>query len=142
MLDVDHFKKYNDHYGHQQGDLCLKSVAECLTASIRTDIDLLARYGGEEFIILLPDTPASKATVVAERIRARLQERALPHATSETSPHVTISIGIAQWHPHLSLPELCAQADQALYEAKRKGRDGYSCYAKQVTWMSKEPLLA
>ena len=142
MLDVDHFKKYNDHYGHQQGDLCLKSVAECLTASIRTDLDLLARYGGEEFIILLPDTSASRATVVAERIRARLRERAMPHATSETSSYVTISIGIAQWHPHLSLPELCDHADRALYEAKRKGRDGYSCYAKQVAWISAEPLLA
>ena len=142
MLDVDHFKKYNDHYGHQQGDLCLKTVAECLTASIRTDIDLLARYGGEEFIALLPNTTANQATVVAERIRTKLQERAIPHATSETSPHVTISIGIAQWYPHLSLPELCAQADRALYDAKRKGRDGYSCYAKQVTWMSGSPLLA
>ena len=131
MIDVDCFKLYNDHYGHQAGDQCLTEVAGVLGASARRPADLVARYGGEEFCVLLPDTPLEGATVLAQRILERVDELRLPHEASTVTAHVTISIGVAAHHdmthdarnPAVRKPDmLVAAADAALYEAKRAGR--------------------
>ena len=91
MLDVDHFKRYNDHYGHLQGDVCLQTVADCLRRGIRDEVDSLGRYGGEEFVLYLEDTDLAGAHVVAQRIQGLLAEAALPHAASPTAEVVTIT---------------------------------------------------
>ncbi|MDX7899296.1 GGDEF domain-containing protein [Aeromonas media] len=125
LLDVDFFKRYNDHYGHQAGDECLILVAECLEESVREPGDLVARYGGEEFVVLLQETTLAGGQEVAERIRATLAARALPHEGSDVAPHLTLSQGIAQWRPGESLVMLLERVDGALYEAKGAGRNGY-----------------
>ena len=124
MLDVDHFKRYNDHYGHLQGDACLQTVADCLRRGIRDEVDNLGRYGGEEFVVYLEDTDLAGARVVAQRIQRLLAEAALPHAASPTAPWVTISIGMAPLQAGLSLAAALDQADQALYRVKQQGRNG------------------
>lgn len=117
MMDVDHFKTYNDAFGHQAGDEALSKFAAVLKASLR-DVDCPARYGGEEFLALLPDTDICQAVEVAERIRARLAEEPL------TGGSVTVSVGVAEFWKHgNSLESLIASADAALYHAKRHGRD-------------------
>jgi diguanylate cyclase (GGDEF)-like protein len=117
MMDVDHFKRYNDTHGHQRGDDVLKGVGAVLLEATR-EIDCAARYGGEEFFVLLPETGIADAADVAERIRARLKERIF------AGGRVTISIGIAAFPAHAGTPEeLIAAADAALYQAKREGRD-------------------
>src|SRR5471032_269536 len=122
MLDVDYFKKYNDHYGHLAGDSTLRTVAELITTHGRRTTDLVARYGGEEFALLAAATDATDAFGVAEEICAELARRQLPH---EQSPFgiLTISIGVAVMVPtEDSSPELLVQmADRALYRAKEKG---------------------
>ncbi len=125
MLDVDHFKKYNDGYGHQLGDDCLKRVAAILRQAPERPGDFVARYGGEEFVILLPGTDAPGARRVAERIRDGLIAAGIPHAFSPTAPHVTTSIGIAVMRPRVGADpaRLVAAADEALYAAKDAGRD-------------------
>ena len=125
LLDVDFFKRYNDHYGHQAGDECLILVAECLEESVREPGDLVARYGGEEFVVLLQETDLAAGERVAQRIRATLAARALPHAASEVDPHLTLSQGIAQWRQGESLVMLLERVDGALYEAKGAGRNCY-----------------
>lgn len=124
MLDVDHFKLYNDRYGHPAGDACLVRVGALLQGSLRRPGDLAARYGGEEFALLLPGTDSEGANEVAQRLLAEMDALALPHETSPTATHVTLSIGIAAGFP---LPggngsALTEAADAALYEAKRQGR--------------------
>lgn len=126
LLDVDFFKKYNDHYGHQQGDECLVRLAACLDSATRRSQDLVARYGGEEFIILLPKSDAREAEQVAQRIEALLAGLAMPHAASEVAQWVTVSQGVAQWQPGQNREQLLAAADRALYRAKARGRNGYS----------------
>ncbi|MNZ87386.1 Phytochrome-like protein cph2 [compost metagenome] len=126
LLDVDFFKKYNDHYGHQQGDECLTRLATCLESATRRSQDLVARYGGEEFIILLPKSDADEAVQVAKRIEGLLAGLAMPHAASEVAQWVTVSQGVAQWQPGQNREQLLAAADQALYRAKELGRNGYS----------------
>lgn len=126
LLDVDFFKKYNDHYGHQQGDECLIRLAACLESATRRSQDLVARYGGEEFIILLPKSGAGEAVQVAKRIEGLLAGLAMPHAASEVAQWVTVSQGVAQWQPGQNREQLLAAADQALYRAKELGRNGYS----------------
>ncbi len=125
MLDVDHFKKYNDQYGHPQGDECLKKISKSLkTASTRPG-DLVARYGGEEFAILLPGTDMGGATAVAERVRLAIQAMQIVHAGNAGSV-VTISAGVAAMVPsrkYNSPADLILLADQALYEAKESGRN-------------------
>ena len=125
MLDVDSFKPYNDHYGHQQGDSALRSVAECLSQQIRCPRDLGARYGGEEFIVLLPQTDLGGAALIAERVRSAVAALAIPHQAS-THGHLTVSIGVAAVVPKPGEREtmLIAAADEALYEAKNAGRNG------------------
>ena len=125
LLDVDFFKRYNDHYGHQAGDECLILVAECLEESVREPGDLVARYGGEEFVVLLQETTLAGGQEVAERIRATLAARALPHEGSDVAPHLTLSQGIAQWRQGESLVMLLERVDGALYEAKGAGRNCY-----------------
>ena len=125
LLDVDFFKRYNDHYGHQAGDECLILVAECLEESVREPGDLVARYGGEEFVVLLQETDLAAGERVAQRIRTTLAARALPHAASEVDPHLTLSQGIAQWRQGESLVMLLERVDGALYEAKGAGRNCY-----------------
>jgi two-component system chemotaxis family response regulator WspR len=125
MLDIDFFKLYNDHYGHQGGDDCLKSVAECLDGSIHRDTDFLARYGGEEFSVILPETHLEGAIKVAETIRENIETLELPHAKSKVSDFVSISIGVSAVIPLMATePEiLITAADQALYRAKENGRN-------------------
>ncbi|MGQ9725042.1 MAG: diguanylate cyclase domain-containing protein [Tepidimonas sp.] len=125
MFDVDHFKRYNDHYGHQAGDACLQAVARALKREIYRESDLLARYGGEELVALLADTDGDGARVVAERAVAAVRALALPHAASPTAPVVTISAGSASLVPTVPEdgPRLLRLADAALYAAKQAGRD-------------------
>ena len=125
LADVDMFKRYNDHYGHQGGDTCLKAVAGILQQQIFRTADLPARYGGEEFAIILPNTDLAGAEIVAERLRREIEALELPHAASEISPWVTLSLGVASCVPLVNgQPEdLVAEADTALYAAKKQGRN-------------------
>lgn len=125
LADVDYFKRYNDHYGHQGGDECLKAVAGILQREIFRPTDMVARYGGEEFAIILPATDLQGALTVAERLRFDMERSALPHAASETGPWVTLSIGVAAFVPDRDAlsATLVAKADKALYKAKGSGRN-------------------
>jgi diguanylate cyclase (GGDEF)-like protein len=126
MGDVDHFKAYNDGYGHGRGDECLRSVAKVFDRALRRPADLAARYGGEEFICLLPETDQDGARIVAEQIMAQMAELALPHAYSPISRQVSVSVGLAtarrpsQGRPCHTLVE---EADRWMYEAKARGRN-------------------
>jgi len=123
MLDIDHFKRVNDTYGHQQGDLVLQAVARVILESIRKDIDLPCRFGGEEFILLLPSTPMTGATVLAERIRQRCEEMEV--AIESQNIKITLSIGLAELSKDalVSKDELIRRADAMLYVAKSQGRN-------------------
>ncbi|AEI40691.1 diguanylate cyclase [Paenibacillus mucilaginosus] len=125
LFDIDYFKRYNDRYGHQAGDECLREVAGILQRSVGPG-DLAARYGGEEFVVLLPDQEEEEAVRTAERFRQALARRGIPHELSEVSGSVTVSIGIASaTASDTGNPgSLLQEADQALYEAKRSGRNG------------------
>jgi diguanylate cyclase (GGDEF)-like protein len=124
LLDVDHFKKFNDHYGHQAGDACLVRVAEALAAGARRASDLAARYGGEEFAVVLPDTGADEARRIGEALRRAIETLGLAHAGSSAG-HVTISVGIAVQPAQAGAdPDaLLRVADAALYRAKHAGRN-------------------
>ena len=123
MVDVDHFKRFNDHYGHQAGDVCLREVANQLSSAVRRQGDCVARLGGEEFAILLPGGGRDAALRVARRLVWRLENQAIAHAASPVRPHVTVSQGVSVWKPEMSGAVLIAQADAALYQAKEKGRN-------------------
>lgn len=125
MLDVDFFKRYNDAYGHQGGDECLRQVAAAMNSVVKRASDTVARYGGEEFAILLPATELSGAVVVAERILAAVASLKLPHSGSAVADHVTVSIGVASARVTNSGVPACliAEADAALYMAKESGRN-------------------
>ncbi|AFJ47223.1 GGDEF domain-containing protein [Shimwellia blattae] len=123
MLDVDHFKQYNDHYGHQAGDGCLAAVARVLASSVRAPADLVARYGGEEFVVILPEASLAEAGQVADRIQASLQAAALPHVASQVSDQVTVSMGIAVSEGCHTVAQVISRADRALYRAKQQGRN-------------------
>ena len=125
MIDVDHFKAYNDHHGHQQGDECLRLVARLLVESVGRPGDLVARYGGEEFVCLLPEIGEDGARAVAEKFADALAEAAIPHPGSTLDGRLTISIGVASVDDlNTRRPmEAVALADKLLYEAKRAGRD-------------------
>jgi diguanylate cyclase (GGDEF)-like protein len=125
FLDVDHFKNYNDNYGHPAGDIVLRRIGAVLTMVSKRAQDLLARYGGEEFVVLLPQTDPEHGCLLAEGIRQDVQALGIPHDYSEAADVVTVSLGVAsllpdrQCHPE----DLLSQADQALYEAKQSGRN-------------------
>lgn len=124
LVDVDHFKAFNDHYGHQAGDECLRAVALALAAAVQRPGDLPARYGGEEFAVILPDTELDGAAAMAERLRAAILALAIPHAGNSAGPVVSISVGAAALFPPMASPaELVARADHALYDAKHHGRN-------------------
>ena len=125
MADIDHFKRYNDHYGHGAGDICLIKVATALASSVERPGDLVARFGGEEFIALLPETNFEGARLVAERFRNHVEALQLTHKFSKASDLVSISVGFSTVHPHLEddANVLLKQADHMLYQAKRKGRN-------------------
>jgi diguanylate cyclase (GGDEF)-like protein/PAS domain S-box-containing protein len=128
MLDIDHFKFYNDTYGHLAGDECLKAVAKALSSSIKRGSDVVARYGGEEFAIILTETDLEGAKIVGERIRAKVEAMAIPHIASKVHSVVTCSVGVAAVMPNpLSKPDtLISKSDNALYESKRSGRNRVS----------------
>lgn len=125
MIDVDHFKSYNDYHGHPRGDHVLREVASIFKQSLR-DLDLVARYGGEEFAVVLLDTPAGAAALVAEKLRAAVEEYPFPGAElSQPLGRLTISVGVASFpEDGLSPVEILDAADRALYRAKDRGRNG------------------
>ena len=124
MMDIDHFKMFNDSYGHQHGDECLKRVAEAIGDVARRSGDVVARYGGEEFAVILPNTALAAAEVIADRIRRAVESLRIVHRSSASSAVVTMSIGgattVAQ---DIDAAALVSAADQALYGAKRSGRN-------------------
>src|SRR5262245_51139942 len=124
MIDVDHFKLYNDSYGHPEGDACLTRLGEALAGIAADNMGFAARYGGEEFSLLLPNTSALRAMEVGETVRTAVQELALPHATSSHKA-VTVSIGVASTVPGESQRpgDLIEAADAALYAAQHRGRN-------------------
>ncbi|MFB9950250.1 diguanylate cyclase [Rhizobium puerariae] len=137
MLDADHFKLFNDTYGHAAGDECLRAIARVIAGSIRRGKDLAARYGGEEFAVLLPDTDAAGAFRAAENIRRRIAGLRLRHERNLPWGHVTISVGVATFDPAGSeltrIADLFEQADQALYQAKNAGRNRSAAAERVVT---------
>ncbi len=126
ICDVDFFKQYNDTYGHQAGDECLKSVARLLKEQLRRPADLVARYGGEEFAVILPGTGDAGARRLAQRMCRAVESEVIPHQYSPVAPVVTLSIGVATAMPRQddqSLDTLLQAADRALYQAKDQGRN-------------------
>ncbi len=125
MIDIDFFKQYNDYYGHLQGDICLKEIAQRLSQMTKRTLDLCARYGGEEFVLLLPNTDIEQAARLAEECREKVIQLAIAHESSEICDVVTISAGVCTVVPSttVSSSSLVAAADAALYQAKRGGRN-------------------
>ena len=124
VIDIDHFKAYNDYYGHPQGDECLRQVATAMQANSR-DADLVVRFGGEEFVVLIANASPEAAKPAAERIRCNVEALEIPNHGVSAQSVVTVSVGVAVLYPKVSLApaELLSQADEALYEAKRQGRN-------------------
>lgn len=131
-IDIDHFKKFNDHYGHAKGDHCLAAVGRAIGDALLRPADLAARYGGEEFVVLLPDTDLNGALDVARRLLAGVAALDIPHAASGTASFVTVSAGVAAMLPCPALRQgdLLELADRALYEAKQSGRHRVCCAAE------------
>ena len=128
MIDIHDFKMYNDLNGHQAGDLALQISAQALKGALRS-ADVASRYGGEEFCILLPQTSASEASVLAERIRDKIEHTTYPHAKTQPLGAVTISIGVSTFSESVNTAEqIIWAADRALYEAKRQGKNKISSY--------------
>lgn len=125
MLDIDHFKAFNDHYGHGAGDICLVTVATTLARNLSRPGDMMARYGGEEFAVVLPETDLAGASQMAERMREALAIQRMPQAPDTGNGMVTLSAGVASGVPDeaSSIASLLEAADRKLYEAKRQGRN-------------------
>ena len=125
LADIDYFKAFNDHYGHQAGDDCLQRVARVFREVLQRPGDLAARYGGEEFVVVLPKTDLEGAVVIAESIRTRVERLNIPHESSKTTNYVTLSLGVATVRPspRMHPADLVGLADKALYQAKQKGRN-------------------
>jgi diguanylate cyclase (GGDEF)-like protein len=126
MIDIDFFKDYNDHYGHIQGDECLKAITKTLQCLMRCSTDFCARYGGEEFAVILPNTDGCEAANMIEKIRQTIMSLNIKHEYSAVAPMVTVSIGIASMHglaKNNSMREFLTRADHALYQAKYQGRN-------------------
>jgi two-component system chemotaxis family response regulator WspR len=124
LIDIDHFKGFNDQYGHVKGDECLTSVAKAIESTVRRAADLAARYGGEEFAVVLPSTDLEAARLVGEKIRAAILALGIAHELDATG-QVTVSIGVSALVPDrdTTASELIKQADAALYQAKQSGRN-------------------
>ena len=127
-VDIDFFKPYNDTFGHQEGDECLRKVAMAIRSQVKRPADLAARTGGEEFFVLLPGTEKDGALAMAESIRSAIADLAIPHPSSPISSVVTVSLGVATMIPPpiTEASHFIARADQALYNAKREGRNRIS----------------
>lgn len=125
FIDIDHFKQFNDRFGHLEGDACLKRVAQTLDQLNKHDNHLVARYGGEEFVIILPNTPTNEAFEVAKRIQTEIGKLRIKYSETKLDQYVTVSIGVATLIPtDLNKKEdLIQLADQAVYEAKSQGRN-------------------
>ena len=125
MIDIDYFKNYNDTYGHQQGDTCLKRLAQVFRHALMRPADFVARYGGEEFSAVLPDTDIKGAMVLAENIQTKLIEAKIPHGNSKVSDIITVSLGVGSWIPSKTAKpsDLILDVDKALYRAKWDGRN-------------------
>ena len=127
LCDIDYFKSFNDTYGHQAGDVCLRRVAQAIERAVKRSTDLVARYGGEEFAVILPNTGTEGVKQVAQEVRREIQQLDIPHSQSGVSQCITLSLGIAvvtsteNGHPDM----LVAAADQGLYQAKYEGRDRF-----------------
>ena len=125
MLDVDHFKKVNDTYGHPAGDVCLRRVAQCIKKFAARESDICCRYGGEEFIIILPSTPLLNAVDIANDIRKGIEKESV--IWEKSTMNITASFGVSSAKPNISDKQhrqfLVNQVDQALYEAKGQGRN-------------------
>lgn len=125
FIDIDFFKKYNDIYGHQAGDECLRTIAKGLKHSLNRAADLVARYGGEEFVAILPNTELAGAIKIGETMRERIMQLGVPHEGSKIAPVITVSIGVVTCMPFEGLRplDIVEYADRALYEAKKEGRN-------------------
>ena len=122
MLDIDYFKEFNDHYGHQAGDDCIRRVAAVLTSCVKRSNDIVARYGGDEFAVILPNTGLEGAVSIAKQIRIGVESLSIPHGYSDTNPFLTISLGVDTIEPteaSVSVPDFIRRVDRALYEAKK-----------------------
>ncbi|NCD25308.1 MAG: diguanylate cyclase [Deltaproteobacteria bacterium] len=128
FIDIDHFKNYNDHYGHLAGDDCLKAVSRVLQSSLGRTADFVARFGGEEFIILLPDTGENGCRHLAETIRAAVENLNIEHQASPLTPHLTVSVGAVTCVAvdTITQEDLLDAADRLLYQAKQDGRNRVS----------------
>lgn len=129
MVDVDYFKQYNDHYGHAMGDLTLQKIAKALDGVLRRPADFIARYGGEEFVMLLPETDAAAAKMIADRARQVVIEQNIPHNFSKVASLVSVSVGLATIYldNKISPQTFLEAADQNLYQAKQRGRNRVVC---------------
>ena len=127
MIDIDHFKSYNDTYGHLAGDDCLRVVAQALSQTVKRPFDLVSRYGGEEFAVILPDTNREGAMLMAHEMRRRVEALAVPRGQPDQNDHVTVSAGVASLIPSGEPSSLIAAADACLYQAKRSGRNRVAC---------------
>ncbi len=135
MVDIDHFKLFNDHYGHQAGDACLQQVGAAMRRAAMRPQDMVARYGGEEFAILLPQEDVSGAEAVARKVLDEIAALCIVHERSGAGPHVTVSMGVASLTPDdkVEAGKLIKAADALLYQAKANGRNRYlSCAAAPV----------
>jgi len=126
--DIDHFKTFNDTYGHVFGDDCLKKVAKALEESILRDVDTIARYGGEEFAAILPETDEAGGVLIIKRMLQNIENLAIPHKASPTAENITVSFGLATMvpNPESNPTKLIESADRALYLAKSSGRNTYA----------------
>ena len=132
MLDIDHFKKVNDTYGHAAGDVVLREVAVCCQQNVR-QVDIVARYGGEEFVVFLPESNLDNAQLAAERIRQAVAALVIRHPEEEKDIQVTISIGLADYtEERKTLEQILSGADQALYQSKQNGRNRVTCFTSSM----------
>ena len=127
FCDVDHFKKYNDFYGHLAGDNCLKQVAQAIASVVKRPADLVARYGGEEFVILLPNTPLEGAISIAQKVKQAVNRLEILHAQG-VEQRITVSMGVSSQIPMIDsvFEELIDKSDKALFQAKDNGRNQFS----------------
>ena len=140
FIDVDHFKPYNDTYGHLEGDRVLNLVGKTLKTMAKRPADLAARYGGEEFVLLLPNTTTEGAYELAQEVRQAIDNLAIPHKSSKAAKHVSVSIGLSALMPNAqnSITTLIDNADEGVYAAKKAGRHRIRIYPTPDAPLSKK----